>query len=370
MTHALDHDGPATFQGFARETRRAGVRDHVLVVPSVICSGVVAETIAEGNPRAVCAPHDHGCGQIGADRNQTRRTLLGVCENPNVAGVLLVGLGCETLDSEALAADLDVPVRQTAIQTAGGTGAAVEAGNGAIDELTAAAHTGSRDEVALRDLTLGVTVSDLSGSTLDEVHPRVRALVRSVLDAGGRVVVAGVESLVPFVDEVDGLAADEETRRSLRDVLRQHRAEHPPTEMRRTASGLSRDRVASLWDGDPVREVLAYGERTGLDSGVALVDSSDGFEETATALVAAGAQVVVHGTADGIPTGHPVVPVLKVTGNPDTVAALGTDIDVDARSDLDDALSERLVATLDGEPTAAEEHGLVSFAINRSGPSL
>ncbi|MFC6730753.1 altronate dehydratase, partial [Natronoarchaeum mannanilyticum] len=93
-------------------------------------------------------------------------------------------------------------------------------------------------------------------------------------------------------------------------------------------------------------------------------------EEAATALAAAGASVVVHVTADGVPTGHPVVPVLKVTGDGATAEALADDIDLDARAADADAVLDELVRVAGGERTASEDHGLTSFAISRVGPSL
>lgn len=94
------------FEGYRRGDGRLGVRNRVLVLPSVICWHLVAEAIADRNERAVAAPHDHGCAQIGADNDQTRRTFLGVGTNPNVAGTLVVGLGCEAVQSDAVAAAL------------------------------------------------------------------------------------------------------------------------------------------------------------------------------------------------------------------------------------------------------------------------
>mgnify|MGYP000527789538 CR=1 FL=1 len=356
-------------QGFVRDGRPAGVRNHVLVVPSVICSGVVAETVAERVPEATCTPHDHGCGQIGADEAQTRRTLVNVCENPNVAGVVLVGLGCETISSESLAAELDVPVRQTAIQTAGGTDEAIAEGCEAATDLVADARQGDRQRVDPSELTLGVAVGDLSDSTVEYVAPEVGRLARRVLDAGGRVVFAGAEALVPHADAVEELTTGEKTAADLRDVLTEHRETVTPTGLRRAAADQSAGAVAALWDGAPVADVLQYGEQATHESGVAVVDSRGGFEESATALAAAGAQVVVHATADGVPTGHPVVPVVKVTGNAETAAAMPADIDVDA-TNPDDSLLGVTRGVLAGDASAAEDHGLTSFAISRAGPSL
>ncbi|MFC7028554.1 hydrolase [Halomicroarcula sp. GCM10025710] len=115
---------------------------------------------------------------------------------------------------------------------------------------------------------------------------------------------------------------------------------------------------------------MQNGERATAPRGLTVVDAPSRFEEATTALAAAGASLVVHVTADGIPTGHPVVPVLKVTGDAETASALATDIDIDARTaDADDVL-ERLAAVADGELTATERHGLTKFAISRIGPSL
>jgi len=361
--------GRAAFDGYPRSDRPPGTRNRVLVMPSVICSALVAESIAERVPGAVGAPHDHGCGQIGGDREQTRRTLLNVCENPNVAGVVMVGLGCETLSSEELAGDLSVPVRQTAIQATGGTEATIEAGARAARELAGTAAGGRREQVGTDEFTLGVAVGDLADSTLESVYPAVARLVERVVEGSGRSVVAGVEPLVPHADRADELATEEATE-PLRAVLERRRDTGPPSAERRKAAGESPGTLSGLWSGEPIVEVLEYGERARSESGVSVVDAPGRFEEAATGLAAAGAQLIVHGTADGVPTGHPVVPVCKVTGDPETAAALSGDTDVDAAVAEPDRLADRAFEAAGGDPTAAENHGLAPFAITRSGPSL
>ncbi|ELK44610.1 Altronate dehydratase-like protein, partial [Haloferax sp. BAB-2207] len=104
LTDRPDRTGRDSFSGSRRPDGRLGIRDRVLVLPSVICSHVVAEEIAARSPGTVAAPHDHGCGQLGADAEQTERTLVGLAGNPNVAGTVVVGLGCETVRSDAVAA--------------------------------------------------------------------------------------------------------------------------------------------------------------------------------------------------------------------------------------------------------------------------
>ncbi len=92
-----------TFQGYLRANGKAGTRNHVLVIPSVGCAQHVARAIARNLKGAVYLPNILGCGQIGADREQTKRTLVGFGTNPNVFAVLVVGLGCESVPAREVA---------------------------------------------------------------------------------------------------------------------------------------------------------------------------------------------------------------------------------------------------------------------------
>src|SRR3989442_11706270 len=92
------------FLGYPRPDGHVGVRNHVLVVPTVVCAAVVAERIAASiAPHGVALPHLAGCGQIGPDRDVTHDTLAAYCRHPNVGAVLAVALGCEQVMAEQLA---------------------------------------------------------------------------------------------------------------------------------------------------------------------------------------------------------------------------------------------------------------------------
>src|SRR3989440_6850652 len=116
--------GPA-FLGYPRPDGRVGVRNHVLVVPTVICSAVVAERIARAiEPHGAALPHLAGCGQLGPDLSVTHDTLAAYCRHPNVGAVIVVALGCEQVVAQYLA---DVarqagrPSHIVSIQGEGGT---------------------------------------------------------------------------------------------------------------------------------------------------------------------------------------------------------------------------------------------------------
>lgn len=361
-------------KAYQRSNGEIGVRNRVLIVPSVICSHIVADRIAEATDGAVSAPHDHGCAQIGADHEQTERTLLSLAQNPNIAGTTVVGLGCEHLQSGPFAnriEDSGVPVRETAIQDAGGTDACLKEGIEATADLVSAAETTERTDATLADLTVGIVSSDLEESTRTIADPLVGEAVDSLLDAGARVLVTGTERLVSDADAAAGRAGTDEVGEKIREAIDRSAAQ--PGNVRgivHRVSDLPFESVVRTWGTAAPTEFVSYGNRASVDDGLIIVDSPSRFEEATTALAAAGASIVIHVTAEGISTGHPIVPVLKVTGDGATADALADDIDVDARSASPDDLLSELRQVADGNPTASEQHGLTKFAINRVGPSM
>src|SRR5918992_2993110 len=111
------------FLGYRRPDGRVGTRNHVLVVPTVICSAVVAERVAaSAAPVAVALPHLAGCGQLGPDMRLTHETLTAYCAHPNVGAVIVIALGCEQVVAQMLADAARAhakPVEIVAIQAEG-----------------------------------------------------------------------------------------------------------------------------------------------------------------------------------------------------------------------------------------------------------
>ncbi|WP_227355987.1 UxaA family hydrolase [Haladaptatus salinisoli] len=362
-----------TFIGYRRSDGRLGTRNRVLVLPSVICSHLVAEEVAARADRAVVAPHDHGCAQLGADNDQTKETFLGVGSNPNIAGTVVVGLGCEHVQSDSVAAALssrNLPVREIAIQDAGGTEPCIKQGIEAVSDLGEHIEAATRTRSSLGDLTVGIVSSDLGESTMREADPLVGEFARAVIKAGGRVIVAGNERFTAHPKETCA-AADGDTTLDVEAFLQRH--QNLPARATRV---YSKARECDFKDCTrfcgslPIREIVSYGEVATHDQGLAIVDAPSRFEEAATGLAAAGAQIVLHVTGEGIPTGHPIVPVLKVSANEDTLAALPDDIDIDASAITSTDLAERVLTVANGEKTCSERHGITEFAITRVGPSM
>jgi altronate dehydratase len=147
--------------GYRRPTGAFGARNHLLVLPSVVCSGLTAQRIA--GDEAVAIPHQHGCAVVGDDVEHTAGVFSGVATNPNVEGVLVVGLGCETIQGAALArriAGAGQRVAYLSIQAEGGTDRTVARGRDELAALRAATDNAEREPTTVADLTLGLDTAD------------------------------------------------------------------------------------------------------------------------------------------------------------------------------------------------------------------
>ena len=124
-------------KGYARKVGPAGARNFIAVVPTVGCVNEVARRIGEAVPEARPMLHHQGCCQLPTDVRIVTDVLSGVCNNPNVAGVVLVSLGCESVQAENVVAAVEAqkPVELVRVQAMGGITNAVKIGTEAARKL-------------------------------------------------------------------------------------------------------------------------------------------------------------------------------------------------------------------------------------------
>ncbi len=169
--------------GYRRAQGGAGARNHVLVLPSVVCSTRVAEQVA--GDEAVSVTHQHGCGQVGDDVKNSSRLFVGMATNPNVAGVVVVGLGCETIGGPGLAEEIARAHQHVAfvgIQACGGSAATVAAGTAEREALVEAARRLEREPVAASALRVGLD---------DPSAPFAASLAAALEEVGASLVLPG-----------------------------------------------------------------------------------------------------------------------------------------------------------------------------------
>src|SRR2546422_3088014 len=78
----------ASFWGYRRENGRAGVRNHVVILPVDDLSNAAAQAVENSIKGTLALPHPYGRLQFGADLDLHFRTLIGAGSNPNVAAAI------------------------------------------------------------------------------------------------------------------------------------------------------------------------------------------------------------------------------------------------------------------------------------------
>lgn len=384
-----------TFLGFPRAKGPPGVRNHVLLLPSVVCSAHVARRAAEAVKGAVFVDNQVGCSQVGRDRDLTASVLAGIGSNPNVWGVVVVGLGCEGVPAEELAEAIssqNKPVRLVSIQERGGTIRAIEAAVQYAQEMTSKASRQEREQCALAELTLGTECggSDAwSGVTANPVIGRAADLL---VQQGGTVILSETTELIGAEHALaararnklvatDLVAMVEAMEQRLVAYGADIRGGNPtPGNIAGGITTLEEKSLGCIHKGGTsvVQEVVGYGVRP-TRRGLVVMDTPGQDVESNTGMLAGGAQVIVFSTGRGSPVGSPIAPVIKVSTNTALFERMRDDMDFDAGvvlsggmtvGEAGDRLFELILQVASGRQTCSEHLGHTEFAIHRIGPTV
>jgi len=147
----------SSLKGYRRDDGTIGVRNDVVLIPLSTATAPVATRLAsEHGPAVKAAPHEVDPDRSDRMRERAERVLAGIGCNPNVGGILVVGLGYETTQSDSLAAQIadgGVPAEEVAIQDAGGTERCYREGRERVEAVTDAEE---KRPVPVSGLTVGV----------------------------------------------------------------------------------------------------------------------------------------------------------------------------------------------------------------------
>jgi len=386
-----------TFLGYRRTDGRVGTRNHLLVVPTVICSAVVAERIAAAvAPIGTALPHLAGCGQLGPDMTLTHDTLAAYCRHPNVGAVIVVALGCEQVVAQRLADEArrhDKPAAVIAIQNEGGTVRATDRGIAIAREMAAAMTRTEREPCSLSSLVLSVKCGGSDYTSGLASNPAVGRIADRLVDAGGSVVLGEIAEIMGAEHLLAARASTRETAARLLRVVTRVEAEAMALglDIRGTqpSPGNIRGGLTTI-EEKSLGATHKAGQRTRLEDvvayaapitrrGLTVMDTPGLDVESVTGMVAGGAQVVMFTTGLGTPTGNPVAPVIKITGNARTAETMADNIDVDVSRVITDAetldaaadrLGDEMIAVCSGRETTAERLGHREFAIHRRNPTI
>ncbi|MDD1773708.1 MAG: UxaA family hydrolase [Methanomassiliicoccales archaeon] len=382
------------FLGYER-SHGVGTRNHVAILPSVVCANEVARKIEERVENTRAFLHHQGCIQMGKDLEQTHRSLVGFGSNSNCHSVLVVSLGCEAIDAQRLADEISKSgkhVELVTIQKSGGTRKSIEKGVQIARTMAREASSQHRKEFGVSELTVGIKCGASDTTSGIASNPAVGHAADLIVDSGGRVIfgetteIFGAEHILArraISKEVASKVydiADRMEREGMRMGVDIRGSQPTPGNIRGGLSSIEEKSLGAILKAgtSPLRQVIEYAERTNL-KGLILMDSPGREVEVVSGFMASGAQIVVFSTGLGAPFGLPVVPVMKVTGNPRTAEELEDDIDVDVSgiisagenvTEAGERVYEEILSVASGKDVKAEISGFRFVDIWRIGPTL
>lgn len=379
-------------QGFQRGSS-FGIRNHVIALASVSCANSIVEALAAADDAVIPVTHQHGCTHLGDDRRQVLRTLAGTCANPNVAGALIVGLGCESTPPDQIAALVPTDgrvVRTLLIQDVGDPSALLGRGLAHIAEMKAFAAGLRRRPFDLAGLVLGVECGGSDPFSGLTANPAVGLVSDRVVAAGGTVILSEITEMIGAEEALAPRIPDPAVRQRLFERINAYvgLARQQCCDLRgvnptpgNIAAGLSTIEEKSLGcickgGRSDIVEFLAYAERP-TRRGLVVMDTPGNDPESLTGMAAGGAHVMLFTTGVGTPLGNPVAPVVKIASNTAMYNRMRPFMDVNAGAAIDglplasvaDDLLALTLRVCDGELTAAERNRCREFAINRIGPT-
>jgi len=386
-------DAP-TFDGIVRPDGRVATRNYVAVLSSVNCSATVVKRIAAGfsAPGAldehpgvdgvIAITHGSGCGlsRDGEGLAVLRRTLTGYARHPNVAAVVVVGLGCEVNQINALVDGFDlpegVPLRRLVIQELGGSMATVRRGMELVTELLPEAAV-ARRPVPASELVLGLNCGGSDGWSGVTANPVLGAAVDRLVSYGGTAILGETpeihgaehlltrraspevaEKLMERIEWWERYTAAEEGHMD-NNPSPGNRAGGVTTIEEKSLGAVAKGGSSPLWD------VYRYAEPV-TSRGLVFMDTPGYDPVSVTGIVAGGANLVCFTTGRGSVFGCKPAPSLKLATTTQLYERMADDMDFNAGtvldgeatvSELGEVLFAEILATASGRPTKSEEFG-------------
>jgi (2R)-sulfolactate sulfo-lyase subunit beta len=379
----------ASFWGYKRENGRIGVRNHVIILPVDDLSNAAALAVENNVKGTMALPHPYGRLQFGADLELHFRTLIGTGANPNVAAVVIICIEEQWAKkvADGIAAT-GKPVAYFGIEQHGDHDTILRASKKA-KEFVQWASERRREERPLRDLWLSTKCGESDTTSGCASNPTVGNAFDKLYPHGVTLVFGETTELTGGEQLVAARCRNDEVRKKFQfmfdryqQVVERHKTsdlvDSQPTKGN-IEGGLTTIEEKALGNIQKIgRKCVIDGvldkAETPSGPGLWFMDSSSAAAEMVTLCAAAGYVVHFFPTGQGNVIGNPILPVIKLCGNPRTVRTMSEHIDVDVtgllRKELTpdqagDKLLECMFRTANGRLTAAEALGHREFVLTR-----
>lgn len=384
-----------SFMGYVRPDGRVGVRNELWIIPTVGCVNRLAENLArQANGRfgvpVYAFTHPYGCSQLGEDFENTRRILAQMARHPNAGGALVLGLGCENNNISSFQKVLGrVDAERVQFLNAQDVEDEMTEGLRRIESIAAAMAKDARTRQDISKLVIGLKCGGSDGFSGITANPLLGALTDGLCAAGGSALLTEVPEMFGAETLLMERCASRQAFNAAVDMINRYKRyfeahgqpvyENPsPGNREGGITTLEEKSLGCVQKGGAgaVNDVLDYGESL-RRPGLSLAYGPGNDLCACTALMAAGAQLILFTTGRGTPLGAPV-PTLKVATNTALAMRKPGWIDFDAGVLLNgtsmqaaaQALFERVLAVASGDLARNEMNGSREIAIFKDGVIL
>lgn len=363
------------FRGFRRKKGRAGIRNHIYIVPTVGCvNGVCRELEARARSFvkgsidgifALC--HQFGCSQLGDDGENIAKLLSAIALNPNASFVLFVGLGCENNAVEKIFERL-APFGRDNVAAFNCQDVEDELTYGmeVLKDFAERAAVLKRENVSFEELCVGLKCGGSDGFSGLTANPLLGLLTDKAVAAGANAVLGEIPEMFGAERVLAEKCVDESVFERFRDTVENFKNfytkngfpvyENPsPGNRKGGITTLEEKSLGCVEKAGHTRimDVIGYGDLVS-ERGVTVIDTPGNDLIATTAIAAAGCQIVLFTTGRGSPFST-FVPTMKISSNRALAEKKRNWIDFDASSMDENAFFSFVLAALNGEYVCKSE---------------
>ncbi len=357
-----------TFLGFIRSDGSVGVRNHVVAIANCSCANGVVMRVCGEVPALTPLIHTDGCSSPG-EFERWKKVLVGVCSNPNIHSVILIGVGCETYNARDIAKEIynrcGKAVFAQIVQEDGGGEAVITRATAEARRFLSEASLCERKRAPFTELALGTQCGGSDALSGISANPVIGRAADWVVQAGGTALLTetaeffGTEAILASrartpeaAERIRQMIYDEEAAvrrfmgREASRIIAKGNMEGGITTIQEKALGCIRKGGTTEITG-----VIEYADPLMGKRGLVIMNGPGYDPASLCGLFASGAQVFLFSTGRGNPLGFPAAPCIKICSNTETHLRMGGDLDINAGVIADSEatiaeVSERCIAYL------------------------
>ena len=388
----------ASFMGYRRADGKVGIRNEIWVLPTVGCVNDIVTRVereaqalkTEGIDAILGFRHPYGCSQMGEDHQIFNKVFADLLHHPNAGGVLVLSLGCENSNLNALKPYIgEYDESRVKFLICQDVEDEVEEAMALMRELIAVVSQDRRTECDASDLIVGMKCGGSDGLSGITANPTIGAFSDKLVACGGTTILTEVPEMFGAETLLMNRAKDEEvfekTVRMINGFKDYFRA-HGQTIYENPSPGNKAGGITTLEDkalgctqksgSATVMDVLPYAGRVET-KGLNLLYGPGNDLVAATALASSGAHLILFSTGRGTPW-VTCVPTVKIASNSRLAAKKANWIDFNAGrlvedktlDELSEELFEQVLRIASGEETKSEHDGYHDLAVFKQGVTV